>query len=133
MSQQIKSKKKQRVIEISQSTQNMVSALLSYCYLTKFSICLDLFSNSNENERFPTLPFRYHLLFINILALNVETSDPGCVNTRYGPQLNIGLSVSIDEKKINQFCQNIFVSKRESIQIVFSWKSLIIPAIYIIT
>ena len=43
----------------------MVSGLLSHCYLTmaeynqgncqSFSISLDLFSNSNENEIFPTL------------------------------------------------------------------------------
>ena len=53
------------MIEISQSTQSMVSALLSHCYLTmaeynqancqSFPFFLDLFSNSNENERFPTL------------------------------------------------------------------------------
>ena len=54
------SKKKQHVIEINQSTQSMVSALLSQCYLTmaeynQFSISNDLFSNSNENERFPML------------------------------------------------------------------------------
>ena len=65
MSQPIKSKKKQHATEINQSTQSMVSALLSHCYLTiagicsgklpKFSISFDLFSNSNENERFPTL------------------------------------------------------------------------------
>ena len=56
MPQPIKSTKKLHVIEISQSTQSMATAYkLVPGKLPKFSIFLELFSNSNENERFPSL------------------------------------------------------------------------------